>query len=101
MNTKILYSFTIYFRHPRLFGACNLFNNTSSVVDQWDKSITIMASSVKDVMENLPDGFDSMEVVKVEYPSGWPNFPLFPPSTCSSGAVEINSITGEHYLRAV
>ena len=101
MNTKILYSFTIYFRHPRLFGACSLFNNTSSNVEQWDKSITVMASTAEEAMKELEDGYSHMEVVKVDYPGGWPHFPSFPPSTCSAGAVSVDSLTGKHYLRAV
>jgi len=70
MNTKILYSFTIYFRHPRLFGACNLFNNTSSNVEQWDKSITVMASTAEEAMKELEEGYSHMEIVKVDYPGG-------------------------------
>ena len=99
MNTKILYSFTIYLRQPRLIGFCSLFPNTSTSVE-WDSAITIMASNVDEALKNIPEGYEHMEIVKVDYPGGWPHFPLFPPSICSSGAVGVDSY-GNHYLRAV
>jgi len=96
---KILYNFTIYFRHPNLFGACSLFNGSTTGGAHWDTAVTIMASTAKEAMEKLEEGYSHMEIVKVDYPGGWPHFPTFPSSTCSAGAVEVDSITGEHKLR--
>ena len=99
MSTKILYNFTIYFRHPNMFGACDLFRGTTTAVEQWDEAVTVLASTAKEAMEELEEGYSHMEIVKVEYPGGWPHFPLFPASTCSAGAVFVDAATGEHKLR--
>jgi len=97
---KILYNFTIYFRKPNLFGACDLFRgSTTAVGPQWDTAVTVMASTAEEAIKQLEEGYSHMIIVKVDYPDGWPNYPFFSPSTCSAGAVEIDSITGEHKLR--
>jgi len=86
MDTKILYSFTIYFRYPNLFGACELFRGqTTSVGPRWDKSITLLASNAGEAMENVPEGFEGMEVAKIDYPGGWPSFPTLPVTTSTAG----------------
>ena len=101
MDTKILYNFTIYFRYPNLFGACELFRGQTTAGPRWDKSISVFATTAAEAMEMIPEGFEDMEVVKVEYPGGWPNFPLFPVSTTPMGSVSMDSMTGELKLRAV
>ena len=63
MSSKTLYSFTIYFRHPRLFGACDLFNNTTSVGIQWDTSVTVIASTIKEAMKELKIDKDEVVIV--------------------------------------
>lgn len=100
MSAKILYNFTIYFRHPHLFGDCSLFPTTISPIYQWDSAVTVLASTADEVMKNIPEGYEHMEIVKIDYPAGFPHFPLLPSSTCSAGAVGVDSF-GNHYLRAV
>jgi len=69
-------------------------------VTLWDSALTITASNVDEALKNIPEGYEHMEIVKVDYPGGWPHFHLFPPSTCSAVDVVVDSY-GNHYLRAV
>jgi len=69
MNTKTLYNFTIYFRHPNLLGAGPLFSGTSSAAPHWDTAVTVMASSSEDAMEKVGEGYEGMSVIKVEHSS--------------------------------
>jgi len=91
MSIKTLYSFTIYFRYPNLFGAGPLFNDTSSVGPRWDTAVTVMASTAEEAMGKVGEGYSDMSIVKVECPSIYP----------SDTVVDTNQVDEKPYLRAV
>jgi len=82
---KVLYSFNIYFKNQ--IGGWSI-NGSSSTAMHWDTIITVYGSSLEDAIKNLPEEYGDCNIVKVDYPIGYPNFPLFPPSTSTGGVVE-------------
>lgn len=94
---KVLYSFNVYFKNPMNQW---YVNGSSSVAMQWDTIVTIYGSNLEDAIKNLPEEYEDYNIVKVEYPIGYPNFPILPLSTCSLGVVGVN-LNGNNYLRKV
>lgn len=96
---NVLYSFNVWLAKP--ITLLYVHGNGTSASIQFDTIITLFGEDLDDALKRMPDEYINYKIVKVEYPIGWPHFPLFPFSTCTAGAVGVNSITGEHYLRKV
>lgn len=94
---KVLYSFNVYFKNP-MNQWC--VNGSSYLAMQLDTIVTIYGSNLEDAIKNLPEEYEDYNIVKVEYPIGYPNFPIFPLNTCSLGVVGVN-LNGNNYLRKV
>lgn len=71
----------------------------TTAIMSWDTAVTVMASTAEEAMENIPEEFSHMNIVSVDYPSGWPSFPSFPMSSSPHGNAYIDPITGEPKLR--
>lgn len=99
MENKILYTFTVYLRNPLMESYASYPSQTTSAVPHWDVGVSVFATTVEEAIENIPECYKNWRVVNVHYPIGYPNFPTFPSSTTTAGAVGVNSMTGELYLR--
>ncbi len=95
---NVLYSFNVWLMKP---SSLLYIHGTGTSSIQFDTIITLFGQDLDDALRSMPDDYINYKIVKVEYPIGYPNFPIWPPSTCTAGAVGVNPITGEHYLRKV
>ncbi|MEK6829542.1 MAG: hypothetical protein AABY15_05470 [Nanoarchaeota archaeon] len=97
MNTKIIYCFNVYLKDPsNVWNTC--YPGTSSSAIEWDTMITLFGSNADDALKSMPEEYEGWAINKIDYPLGYPHFPLFPFSTTPSGAVGVDS-NGNHYLR--
>lgn len=97
---NVLYSFNVWLKKPSTLLYVHGAGSSSASI-QFDTIITLFGQDLDDALRNMPDDYINHRIVRVEYPIGWPNFPIWPPSTCTAGVVGVNPITGEHYLRRV
>lgn len=93
----ILYSFNIYLKNPENKWSTS---GTGTVAIQWDTMVTVYGSNLDDAMKNIPEECEKYSIVRVDYPTGYPNFPIFPPSVSPAGSVGVDS-NGNHFLRKV
>lgn len=91
MSHKILYNFSVYLSRP--YNMCAGITCVS-----WDIMVTLYGSNVEEALKTMPEEYANWKIHKVEYPIGWPHFPLFPPSTCTAGAVGVD-LNRQLYLR--
>lgn len=82
MNTMVFYSFNIYLKNPN-----NVWtkSNSSTCSIQWDTIIILCGSNLEDAVSKIPEEYRDWKIVKVDYPIGYPNFPMFSPSNNTAG----------------
>lgn len=83
MEAKVIYSFEVYLRRPT--NNLILGDGTFTSTVRFDTIITLMGSNLDDALLKMPEEYRDYDVIRVDYPIGYPNFPLFPPSTSTAG----------------
>ena len=79
---KVWYGFNFYMKNPNNNWG---FNGITTAALQWDTMITLYGHSLENAMLQMPEEYEGYRIVKVDYPTGYPSFPLFPPSTSTAG----------------